>query len=135
MQKKIWPAVALAAAVCVAARADVPDFPLDFAPTSTAMNAFGSAAAHRRADTLVSKMTLDEKLQFIHSEYAMSAVPGGGAGYIQGVPRLGIPDLNMVDSATAPAAHRRPARPSRQRSRLRQAGIAACLPISADRLR
>jgi beta-glucosidase len=100
MQKNLWPAVALAAAVCVAARADVPDFPLDFAPTSTAMNAFASAAAHRRADTLVSKMTLDEKLQFIHSEYAMSAVPGGGAGYIQGVPRLGIPDLNMVDSAT-----------------------------------
>ncbi|MGC2964902.1 beta-glucosidase family protein [Paraburkholderia aspalathi] len=100
MQKKLWPAVALAAAVCVAARADVPDFSLDFAPTSAAMNAFGSAAAHRRADTLVSKMTLDEKLQFIHSEYAMSAVPGGGAGYIQGVPRLGIPDLNMVDSAT-----------------------------------
>ncbi|MFM0009500.1 glycoside hydrolase family 3 C-terminal domain-containing protein [Paraburkholderia sediminicola] len=100
MQKKLWPAVALAAAVCVAARADVPDFPLEFAPTSAAMNAFGSAAAHRRADTLVSKMTLDEKLQFIHSEYAMSAVPGGGAGYIQGVPRLGIPDLNMVDSAT-----------------------------------
>jgi beta-glucosidase len=100
MQKKIWPAVALAAAVCVAARADVLDFPLDFAPTSNAVNAFGSAAAHRRADTLVSKMTLDEKLQFIHSEYAMSAVPGGGAGFIQGVPRLGIPDLNMVDSAT-----------------------------------
>jgi len=73
MQKKLWPAVALAAAVCVAARADVPDFPLEFAPTSAAMNAFGSAAAHRRADTLVSKMTLDEKLQFIHSEYAMSA--------------------------------------------------------------
>ena len=100
MQKKLWLAAALAAAVCAAARADVPDFPLDFLPTSTAMNAFGSAAAHRRADTLVSRMTLDEKLQFIHSKYAMSAVPGGGAGYIQGVPRLGIPDLNMVDSAT-----------------------------------
>ncbi|MET3234059.1 UNVERIFIED_ORG: hypothetical protein ABIC54_006275, partial [Burkholderia sp. 1263] len=100
MQKKLWLAAALAAAVCAAARADVPDFPLDFLPTSIAMNAFGSAAAHRRADTLVSRMTLDEKLQFIHSKYAMSAVPGGGAGYIQGVPRLGIPDLNMVDSAT-----------------------------------
>jgi len=99
MQKKLWLAAALAAAVCAAARADVPDFPLDFLPTSIAMNAFGSAAAHRRADTLVSRMTLDEKLQFIHSKYAMSAVPGGGAGYIQGVPRLGIPDLNMVDSA------------------------------------
>ncbi|CAB3793358.1 hypothetical protein LMG28614_03702 [Paraburkholderia ultramafica] len=100
MQMKLWPVVALAATVCVAARADVPNFPLDFAPTSAVMNAFESAVAHRRADSLVGKMTLDEKLQFIHSEYAMSAVPGGGAGYIQGVPRLGIPDLNMVDSAT-----------------------------------
>ncbi|MDI9654675.1 glycoside hydrolase family 3 N-terminal domain-containing protein, partial [Burkholderia cenocepacia] len=59
-----------------------------------------SVAAQRRADLLVRKMTLDEKLQFIHSQYEMSKVPGGGAGYIQGVPRLGIPDLNMVDSAT-----------------------------------
>jgi beta-glucosidase len=108
MQKKLWPAVALAAAVCVAARADVPRFPLDFPLTSTVMNAFESAAAHRRADTLVSKMTLDEKLQFIHSEYAMSAVPGGGAGYIQGVPRLGIPDLNMVDSATGSGSTSQP---------------------------
>ena len=100
MQMKLWPVVALAATVCVAARAEVPNFPLDFAPTSAVMNAFESALAHRRADSLVGKMTLDEKLQFIHSEYAMSSVPGGGAGYIQGVPRLGIPDLNMVDSAT-----------------------------------
>jgi beta-glucosidase len=100
MQKKLWPAVALAAAVSVAAHAEIPTLPLDFAPLSTVLNAFASAAAHRRAETLVNKMTLDEKLQFIHSEYAMSAVPGGGAGYIQGVPRLGIPDLNMVDSAT-----------------------------------
>jgi beta-glucosidase len=100
MQKRLWPVVALAATVCVAARAGVPDFPLDFSPTSAVLNAFESAVAHRRADSLVGKMTLDEKLQFIHSQYAMSAVPGGGAGYIQGVPRLGIPDLNMVDSAT-----------------------------------
>lgn len=100
MQMKLWPAVALAAAVCVAARAQVPNAPVDFAPTSAVLSAFDSALAHRRADSLVGKMTLDEKLQFIHSQYAMSSVPGGGAGYIQGVPRLGIPDLNMVDSAT-----------------------------------
>jgi beta-glucosidase len=100
MQIKLWPAVALAATVCVAARAEAPNFPLDFAPTSAVLSAFESAVAHRRADSLVGKMTLDEKLQFIHSQYAMSSVPGGGAGYIQGVPRLGIPDLNMVDSAT-----------------------------------
>jgi beta-glucosidase len=100
MQKKLWPALAFAAFACAAAHADASNFPLDFAPTSAVMNAFDSAVAHRRADSLVSKMTIDEKLQFIHSEYAMANVPGGGGGYIQGVPRLGIPDLNMVDSST-----------------------------------
>ncbi|MFP3663173.1 glycosyl hydrolase, partial [Burkholderia sp. SIMBA_043] len=72
----------------------------DFNSPGDAADAFASSAAQRRADLLVRKMTLDEKLQFIHSQYEMSKVPGGGAGYIQGVPRLGIPDLNMVDSAT-----------------------------------
>jgi beta-glucosidase len=108
MQMKLWPAVALAATVCVTAHADVLNFPLSFAPTSLVMNAVESAFAHQRADALVKKMTLAEKLQFIHSEYEMSAVPGGGAGYIQGVPRLGIPDLNMVDSSTGSGSTSQP---------------------------
>jgi len=45
-------------------------------------------AAINRADQLVRQMTLDEKLQFLVSKYANNADPGGGAGYIQGVPRL-----------------------------------------------
>jgi beta-glucosidase len=57
-------------------------------------------AAVHRADLLVKQMTLDEKLQFLVSKYANNADPGGGAGYIQGVPRLGIPDINISDSAT-----------------------------------
>ncbi|SDH39687.1 beta-glucosidase [Paraburkholderia phenazinium] len=108
MQIKLWPVVALAATVCVVARAGAPDSSFDFPPTATVMNAFDSATAHRRAHSLVSKMTLSEKLQFIHSEYAMSSVPGGGAGYIQGVPRLGIPDLNMVDSSTGSGSTSQP---------------------------
>ncbi|MGN6234001.1 MAG: beta-glucosidase [Trinickia sp.] len=63
-------------------------------------NTFMDDVAQRRADALVKRLTLDEKLQLIHSEFQMSDVPGGGAGYIQGVPRLGIPSINMVDSAT-----------------------------------
>jgi beta-glucosidase len=70
------------------------------AAAPAADNAFMDDVAHRRADWLVKQLTLDEKLQLIHSEYQMSDVPGGGAGYIQGVPRLGIPSINMVDSAT-----------------------------------
>src|ERR1700746_2764536 len=57
-------------------------------------------AAINRADQLVRQMTLDEKLQFLVSKYANNADPGGGSGYIQGIPRLGILDLNISDSGT-----------------------------------
>ncbi|KWB87486.1 glycoside hydrolase family 3 C-terminal domain-containing protein [Burkholderia ubonensis] len=96
MGATFWSAAALAAAFCGSACAGA----ADFGNASDSVDTFASSAAHRHADALVRKMTLDEKLRFIHSQYEMSKVPGGGAGYIQGVPRLGIPDLNMVDSAT-----------------------------------
>ncbi|KWK69154.1 hypothetical protein WM15_00245 [Burkholderia ubonensis] len=96
MGATFWSAAALAAAFCGSACAGA----ADFGNASDSVDTFASSAAHRRADALVRKMTLDEKLRFVHSQYEMSKVPGGGAGYIQGVPRLGIPDLNMVDSAT-----------------------------------
>ncbi|AOJ65725.1 glycosyl hydrolase [Burkholderia ubonensis] len=96
MGATFWAATALAAAFCGSACAGA----ADFGNASDSVDTFASSTAHRRADALVRKMTLDEKLRFIHSQYEMSKVPGGGAGYIQGVPRLGIPDLNMVDSAT-----------------------------------
>ncbi|KVM60075.1 glycosyl hydrolase [Burkholderia ubonensis] len=96
MGATFWSAAALAAAFCGSACAGG----ADFGNASDSVDTFASSAAHRRADALVRKMTLDEKLRFTHSQYEMSKVPGGGAGYIQGVPRLGIPDLNMVDSAT-----------------------------------
>ncbi|HZD30279.1 MAG TPA: glycoside hydrolase family 3 N-terminal domain-containing protein, partial [Candidatus Angelobacter sp.] len=57
-------------------------------------------AALSRADALVKQMTLDEKLQFIVSKYPNNADPGGGAGYVAGVPRLSIPDINISDSGT-----------------------------------
>jgi beta-glucosidase len=95
-----WPTAALLVGMTAAAHAggssDAAPYPLP-APLMSAQENYG---AQVRAGLLLKRMTQDEKLQFIHSEYQMSAVPGGGAGYIQGVPRLGIPDLNMVDSAT-----------------------------------
>ena len=54
----------------------------------------------QRADELLKQLTLDEKLQFILSKYPSNADPGGGAGYIEGVARLHIPDINISDSAT-----------------------------------
>lgn len=56
----------------------------------------------RRADMLVEKMTLDEKITLVHG------LPGdprslGGAGYVAGVPRLGIPELQMTDGRSGVA--------------------------------
>ncbi len=53
------------------------------------------------------QMTLDEKLNLVHGtgwnglrEHAeIPAGSLGGAGYVKGVPRLGIPGINMADSA------------------------------------
>ena len=64
--------------------------------------------AMRRADALVKQMTLDEKLHFIVSKYPNNADPGGGAGYIEGMPRLGIPDINISDSATGSGSTKQP---------------------------
>lgn len=57
-------------------------------------------AVRQRAEALLKQMTLDEKLQFIISKYPFIASPGGGAGFVAGVPRLNIPDINNSDSAT-----------------------------------
>ena len=62
----------------------------------------------QRADLVIAQMTLDEKISLVHGA---APNPGthppenpatrsnGGAGFIPGIPRLGIPDLNMADSA------------------------------------
>jgi beta-glucosidase len=62
----------------------------------------------QRADDLVKKLTLDEKLQFILSKYPSNDDPGGGAGYIEGVARLHIPYVNISDSATGSGSTSQP---------------------------
>jgi beta-glucosidase len=53
-----------------------------------------------RADQVVKAMTLDEKIQLVHGSMAMLGrkIPGalGGDGFVPGIPRLGIPDLNLI---------------------------------------
>ena len=53
-----------------------------------------------RADLLVKQMTLDEKIQLVHGSMAMFGpkILGalGGDGFVPGIPRLGIPDLNLI---------------------------------------
>jgi beta-glucosidase len=67
-------------------------------------------APERRADLVLEQMTLDEKLQLVHGGSAYSgpqtAQPPqslGGAGWISGIPRLGIPDFQMTDGRSGVA--------------------------------
>jgi beta-glucosidase len=61
----------------------------------------------QRADLVIGQMTLDEKISLLHGLGRAAGPPElqpptrslGGAGYIPGIPRLGIPDLQMADAA------------------------------------
>ena len=67
-----------------------------------------SLSPDQRADLLIGQMTLDEKIQLLHGSQGGRGAPApapaasrsnGGAGWVPGIPRLGIPDVNMADSA------------------------------------
>lgn len=66
-----------------------------------------SLDADARADMMVKQMTLDEKIQLVHGSGWGVLRPGavvppgdiGGAGFVPGIPRLGLPDINLADSA------------------------------------
>ena len=66
-----------------------------------------SLAPDLRADMVLKQLTLDEKIQLVHGIGWGPLVPGspippdnnGGAGEVQGIPRLGIPSLQQADSA------------------------------------
>lgn len=52
---------------------------------------------NERVDKLLSQMTLEEKVSMIHGEWEDPATNQGEAGYLKGIPRLGIPALRLVD--------------------------------------
>jgi beta-glucosidase len=60
-----------------------------------------------RASQVIKQMTLDEKIQLLHGTGMVGLSPmsplaihsNGGAGYVPGIPRLGIPALQMSDAA------------------------------------
>jgi beta-glucosidase len=54
-----------------------------------------AAAQDPRIDSLVHALTLDEKLTLLHG--ARDSLGQAGAGYIPGIPRLGIPEVRMSD--------------------------------------
>src|SRR5512138_855268 len=62
-----------------------------------------------RAEALVEQMTLDEKIRLVHGNYPnqMPVRPEGvpmSAGYVPGIPRLGIPAQRMTDASLGVAA-------------------------------
>jgi beta-glucosidase len=66
----------------------------------------------QRADLLIKVMTLDEKISLLHGggwkpilggPESLPAGSLGGAGFIPGIPRLGIPDLQLSDAAVGVA--------------------------------
>ena len=63
-----------------------------------------TASPDVRADYLLSKMTLEEKLQLVHGSLATDwwahPVPRGAGGVVPGISRLGIPDLYLADGST-----------------------------------
>src|SRR5665811_50044 len=67
-----------------------------------------SLSPDERADMVLKEMTLDEKIQLVHGTgwgalqddpKLIPAHSNLGAGYVPGIDRLGIPDINQADSA------------------------------------
>ena len=67
-----------------------------------------SLSPDQRADLVIAQMTLDEKVSLLHGSGWGALFSGpdslppkslGNAGFIPGIPRLGIPDLQMADAA------------------------------------
>ena len=66
-----------------------------------------SLSPDERAAMVVKEMTIDEKIQMLHGTGMVGLSPmsplaihsNGGAGYVPGIPRLGIPALQMSDAA------------------------------------
>jgi beta-glucosidase len=67
-----------------------------------------SLSPDERADMVLKQLTLDEKINLLHGN-GMAHVPqwqmpltnqsNGGAGFVAGIPRLGIPAIDMSDAA------------------------------------
>jgi beta-glucosidase len=64
-----------------------------------------SLSPDKRADLLIEQMTLDEKLVLVHGDAGSLAQLHslGGAGFVPGIPRLGIPDMQMTDGRSGVA--------------------------------
>ena len=65
--------------------------------TAVAQSAVPAVTGNARVDKLLSQMTLEEKTALIRGAREDPATDQGQAGYLTGVPRLGIPPIRMSD--------------------------------------
>ena len=93
------------ALVCMAGSAFAQHHKKPAVPTGPWMNT--SLSPDERADLVLKELTLDEKINLIHGVgmptddpvTPENAASNRGVGYTQGVPRLGIPGIDMSDAA------------------------------------
>jgi len=106
LQRLCHGVAAAALSIALASPAGAQFGPPRHKPTGPWMNK--SLSPDQRADLLIAQMTLDEKISLLHGGGWQMIFGGpnapptrslGGAGFIPGIPRLGIPDLQMADAA------------------------------------
>jgi beta-glucosidase len=75
------------------------------APAPTGPWSDKNLSPDQRADLVIKQMTLDEKLTLVHGDVGEQSLQKslGGAGYVPGIPRLGIPALQMTDGRSGVA--------------------------------
>lgn len=105
LPRTMLPAVVLAALVVMLLPAYAQQGTEPTVPSMPWMNR--GLSPDERAALVVKEMTLDEKVSMLHGTGMVGLSPmsplavksNGGAGYVVGVPRLGIPDIQMSDAA------------------------------------
>lgn len=85
----------------------IPSVAQNFTPTEPRPWMNTSLSSEERAELVLKQMTLDEKISLLHGNgmpHWPKSMPllwqsNGGAGYAVGIPRLGIPPIQMSDAA------------------------------------
>lgn len=74
-------------------------FPQQQPPRATGPWSDSTLSPDRRAELLLAQMTLDEKIALVHGTgFRSGGGSNGGAGYVPGIPRLGILAMQMADA-------------------------------------